>query len=403
VSKPFKFRYVNELTGVFVIVIVALLVVGVLFAGRAQRWFEPVYELRIVFPPEGTFGLQKGAEINILGTPVGTVDRIEVTEGELVELDLQATDPDGDIIIYTFSDPLDNDGQWQTKVGDAGEYRTVVVASDGMNEVSQEILISVLSSNRAPTLQLSDRVEVDEGDLIELEVEADDADGDEVSVQYSGFMESPTYRTTFDDAGEYTVTVTASDGTTEVSGDIIVIINNVNRAPILGSLEDVTVEEGELVNVNVIAADPDKDEVAVSFSALLNDNGQWQTEIGDAGTFEITVSASDGDLATEESFTLVVESSNRAPVIEGVPDEIEVEETETIEFDPVVTDADGDEVTVTYSGFMTSSSYTTTYSDGNDDPSEYTVLIIASDGVNQVSHEVSVKVYNKNRPPVFVI
>lgn len=84
-SKPFKFRYVNELTGIFVIVIVALLVVGVLFAGRAQRWFEPVYELRIVFPPQGTFGLQKGAEINILGTPVGTVDRIEVTEDDQLQ------------------------------------------------------------------------------------------------------------------------------------------------------------------------------------------------------------------------------------------------------------------------------------------------------------------------------
>jgi len=85
VSKPFKFRYVNELTGVFVIVVVALLVVGVLFAGRAQRWFEPVYELRIIFPPEGTFGLQKGAEIDILGTAVGTVDRIEVAENDQLQ------------------------------------------------------------------------------------------------------------------------------------------------------------------------------------------------------------------------------------------------------------------------------------------------------------------------------
>jgi phospholipid/cholesterol/gamma-HCH transport system substrate-binding protein len=82
VSKPFKFRYVNELTGAFVIFIVVLLLVGVLLAGRAQHWFEPVYKLRTIFPPEGSFGLQKGAEIDILGTAVGIVDRIDPAEDD---------------------------------------------------------------------------------------------------------------------------------------------------------------------------------------------------------------------------------------------------------------------------------------------------------------------------------
>ena len=35
-TKPFKFRYVNEITGVFVLLIVALLVAGIILAGRAQ-------------------------------------------------------------------------------------------------------------------------------------------------------------------------------------------------------------------------------------------------------------------------------------------------------------------------------------------------------------------------------
>lgn len=84
-NKPFKFRYVNELAGGFVLLILALLVAGVLAAGRAQRWFEPVYELRTTFPPEGTFGLQKGAQVDILGTAVGVVDRIEVLENDQLQ------------------------------------------------------------------------------------------------------------------------------------------------------------------------------------------------------------------------------------------------------------------------------------------------------------------------------
>jgi phospholipid/cholesterol/gamma-HCH transport system substrate-binding protein len=78
--KPFKFRYVNEIAGGFVILVVALLIIGVVVAGHAQRWFEPVHKVEIVFPPEGSLDLQKGSEVYILGTSVGTVEEITVAE-----------------------------------------------------------------------------------------------------------------------------------------------------------------------------------------------------------------------------------------------------------------------------------------------------------------------------------
>lgn len=81
-NKPFKFRYVNEIVGAFVLVVVLALVVGVILAGRAQDWFEPVHEIRLDFPDEGSLGLQKGAEVVILGTTVGRVEKIRVeTDG----------------------------------------------------------------------------------------------------------------------------------------------------------------------------------------------------------------------------------------------------------------------------------------------------------------------------------
>jgi phospholipid/cholesterol/gamma-HCH transport system substrate-binding protein len=76
--KPFKFRYVNEIVGGFVILVVALLIVGIVVAGHAQRWFESVHEVKIVFPPEGSLDLQKGSEVYILGTRVGAVEEIAV-------------------------------------------------------------------------------------------------------------------------------------------------------------------------------------------------------------------------------------------------------------------------------------------------------------------------------------
>jgi phospholipid/cholesterol/gamma-HCH transport system substrate-binding protein len=77
-DKSYKFRRVNELTGAFVMVAVALLVTAVFLAGRAQQWFEPEYELIINVPIEGSLGLQKGASVTILGMPAGTVKRIDL-------------------------------------------------------------------------------------------------------------------------------------------------------------------------------------------------------------------------------------------------------------------------------------------------------------------------------------
>jgi phospholipid/cholesterol/gamma-HCH transport system substrate-binding protein len=79
-NKPFKFRYVNEIVGAFVLVVVAALMIGIILAGRAQEWFVPVYTLRLDFPEEGSLGLQKGAAVEILGTPVGAVEKIQVND-----------------------------------------------------------------------------------------------------------------------------------------------------------------------------------------------------------------------------------------------------------------------------------------------------------------------------------
>lgn len=79
-NKPFQFRYVNEIVGGFVLLVMALLVVAVVVAGRAQGWFETVHRIRIDFPSEGSLDLQIGSPVQILGTTVGKVELIEVDE-----------------------------------------------------------------------------------------------------------------------------------------------------------------------------------------------------------------------------------------------------------------------------------------------------------------------------------
>lgn len=79
-AKKFKFRYVNEIVGGFVLLVCVLLLAGVIVAGRAQQWFEKMVEIELRFPPEGSMDLQKGAEVMLLGARVGSVQDILVDD-----------------------------------------------------------------------------------------------------------------------------------------------------------------------------------------------------------------------------------------------------------------------------------------------------------------------------------
>ena len=79
-AKKFKFRYVNEIVGGFVLLVFLLLLAGVLVAGHAQHWFEAKYLINLKFPAEGSMELQKGAEVMLLGAKVGSVQDITVDD-----------------------------------------------------------------------------------------------------------------------------------------------------------------------------------------------------------------------------------------------------------------------------------------------------------------------------------
>src|ERR1051325_4798308 len=74
----FKFRRVNEITGTFVLIIVAVLIAAVVWTGRSQRWFRSNVTLRIVLPEAGAAGIRQGSEVYFLGTLMGGVSDVSV-------------------------------------------------------------------------------------------------------------------------------------------------------------------------------------------------------------------------------------------------------------------------------------------------------------------------------------
>jgi ABC-type transporter Mla subunit MlaD len=76
-NQPFKFRFVNEITGAFVLGAIVLLIAGIFLAGRAQGFFESKFKLHTEFATEeGSFGLQKGSDVRIRDAVAGTVSSI---------------------------------------------------------------------------------------------------------------------------------------------------------------------------------------------------------------------------------------------------------------------------------------------------------------------------------------
>jgi phospholipid/cholesterol/gamma-HCH transport system substrate-binding protein len=77
---PFKFRHVNELVGVFVLGVVAMIIIGVVFSSHSQRWFARKFAFDVLLPQAGTSGLRRGDEVFILGVSAGLVDDVIVKE-----------------------------------------------------------------------------------------------------------------------------------------------------------------------------------------------------------------------------------------------------------------------------------------------------------------------------------
>jgi ABC-type transporter Mla subunit MlaD len=82
-SEPFKFRYVREIVGVFVLGSLAVALVGLLLVGTGRRWFERKTDLGAVFPAEKAAVIHKGVPVRLAGELIGQVTAMRLEGIEL--------------------------------------------------------------------------------------------------------------------------------------------------------------------------------------------------------------------------------------------------------------------------------------------------------------------------------
>ena len=86
-------RNADERVGLLVLLSIAGFMAAALQAGLLSDWFRPTASLRVLLPETGSGGLSVGADIEVLGTHVGTVRRIVVDPSQRMyaEAELEPT------------------------------------------------------------------------------------------------------------------------------------------------------------------------------------------------------------------------------------------------------------------------------------------------------------------------
>ena len=216
------------------------------------------------------------------------------------------------------------------------------------------------------------------------------------------------WKTNPGDAGIYHFDISVTDGEYTDTNPYCIEVKVGNRPPVISNVKDMTLVAGNTFNLEPKCVDPDGDQVTLTYVGDLS-NREWytgvpkKTESKDIGLHVVTVRCTDSrGLPAYKSAKITVTS---APVLPppsirfvDEPQDMTIDEGQTATLSPSVESDTGNPVTITYSGWMTSSSKTASYTDAG----VHEVIITATDGTSTISKTVFITVINVNRPPEIV-
>ena len=397
-----------------------------------------------------------------------------------------AADPEGETI--TWEEPTGADGSlFEVSTGgklsfktapdfespgsanNSNVYQVTVNASDSTNTGSLDVTVTVVNENEAIIREgtwtairdypeNSDSVVATyaardpEGEDIDWDLSGDD--DDKLSISNAGiltFNTVPNFEVAADHNtdGVYAITVIASDGENQETQDVRITITNVNEAPVLTVVEEVTFAEGGTGTVTTfVVTDPDAN-TTITWSLTGDDAGDFNSitkptneplkgdltfvtvpdreNAADADTnndYEITVTATDeGGLHDEMDVTIEVQDEDETPLLTGVTAKDWKENDTTAVATYNADDPEDDPITWTLEGedrllFTITGTQLATSEDANlsfnaapdfedkqdhDTDNEYEVTIKATDGTHTQTLDVVIKVTDVNETPVIEV
>ena len=382
---------------------------------------------------------------------------------------------------------------WTPDYDQSGNYEFKVTGSDGTLTDNVIFSIVVGNTNRSPVIAtISDQSNINENSVI-TEVNAnDDNTGNDTDIDGEVISYTCVYDTTidgdvststncitltgisFDSAsgiinwtpsytqeGDYEFKITGSDGSLSDDEVFSITVLNVNRSPLLSTISNQTgaSENSAITTINVnddnTGSDIDIDSDTINYSCIydtsidglisgstdcttitgfsLNASSgviDWTPNYDQAGNYEFKITGSDGSLSDDKIFTIIVENTNRAPLLTTIPNQGSAAENTAItqvnaNDSNTGNDTDIDGETITYScfydnnidGTVDSVTNCTSLSGINFNSTSgvidwipnynqsglYEFKIVASDGGLSDEEIFSITVANTNRPPVLAV
>ncbi|MDF1780153.1 MAG: putative Ig domain-containing protein, partial [Alcanivoracaceae bacterium] len=273
------------------------------------------------------------------------------------------------------------------------------------------------SQNLPPIFSSEPVLQGKEGENYQYQLSVSDADGDVITLQ---LLQAPVGMTlnsglvnwlpTFEQSGEHTVVLEASDANHRVEQTFTIAVDDTNRAPEIMSHPLTTAQEGSSYNYQILAKDADDDDldyalltgpqgIGISNEGLLS----WDLDFNSSGIYQIGVSVTDGNEIVTQEFSLVIANTNRAPVFESSP-LLAVNEGELYSYRLQASDADSDLLAITLisgpSGMFLDQDLLS-WSPGYDQAGTHQVVLAVTDGDATTEQNFLVAVTDINRVPYF--
>ncbi len=258
--------------------------------------------------------------------------------GQLLAFTATATDPDSNVLTFSAGNlPVGatftpaGAFSWTPTAGQIGNYSvTINVADNGSppQTDSETFTITVGNINRPPVLNTIGARSVNEGQALTFMATASDPDGNTLTFSSvnlpTGATLTPTgafsWTPSFAQAGNYSVTISVSDGALSASETFTITVGNVNRPPVLSPspIGNRTLNVGQTLMIAITASDADGDALTFSSAnlptgATLTPNGpgaatfSWTPSATQTGSYAgVTITVSDGALSDAEIFTITV-------------------------------------------------------------------------------------------------
>ena len=371
---------------------------------------------------------------NVNDAPVlASVSNVSFNEdGSSETLTLSATDPDlDDILTYSIvgGDQIvvsqtDNEFTFTASPDFNGTETFTVSVYDLEYTDSQIMNVTVNAVNDAPVFSVVDNQDINEGGtkvilLSAIDIDEDDlvyniTDGVDITSSIDGSTVTFSLENNDDYFGSEDFTVSVTDGEFTESQTFTVTVSNVNDAPVLASVSNVSFnEDGSSETLTLSATDPDLDDI-LTYSIVGGDQivvSQTDNEFTFTaspdfnGTETFTVSVHDLEYTDSQIMNVTVNAVNDTPVF-SVVDNQDINEggTKVILLSAIDIDEDDLVYNITDGVDITSSidgSIVTFSLENNDDyfgSEDFTVSV--TDGEFTESQTFTVTVTNVNDAPV---